>query len=284
MLLGLLKASLSEKAYRTVMADRSNFMADGHECGLLLAKIISQEGAVEMAMSAETIRTRLAESKSRFQALHYNVPEFNHWIKDMVGQLNQQGQTSTDLMAHILTAFLDSNDPEFVAYIRTQQDYIRDHPEESYDYKKLLNRAKTKWDDMHKNDGHDYTKSSTKEDEILTLQAELKEHRKTIGKLQKKFKKDAKNSERGRSSGKSGGGKKDKRIPFPEKLRKAGPPKDSTKPEVIDGIEYWYCTEHKKWGKHPTHKCEKKAQSGGGKSDDGKHNGRVVRALAAIQG
>ena len=73
----------------------------------------------------------------------------------------------------------------------------------------------------------------------------------------------------------------------PLELRSKAAPADPSQPLIIDGIDYWYCTKHKKWGKYPTQRCHKDQDSGndnGGSTsgNSGNRNGRAVRALAAI--
>ena len=55
-------------------------------------------------------------------------------------------------------------------------------------------------------------------------------------------------------------------------------------PQTIDGIDYYYCTKHKKWGKHATKVCKLEEEGSKGKGNDksGERNGRAVRALAAL--
>ena len=64
---------------------------------------------------------------------------------------------------------------------------------------------------------------------------------------------------------------------FNKSLRNADPPADPKVPQTIDGIDYYYCTKHRKWGKHPTKAC--KLEEDGSK---GKGNDKAGRALAAL--
>lgn len=83
----------------------------------------------------------------------------------------------------------------------------------------------------------------------LTMTAELKEEIKELRALVA-------------SSQTTNKGGNTKKKAFPNKLKTAGPPPDHTVPTVINGISYWYCTAHGKWGKHSTAECHKlKAES-----------------------
>ena len=127
-----------------------------------------------------------------------------------------------------------------------------------------------------------------KEDPIIALKAELKAHKKTISKLQSQYTKGG-----GGGNGKTACGKQQKKgkkdstyVPFPTELKTKPAPSDASKPVVIDGIEYWYCAKHKKWGKHSTSVCKKdtpgESKQDKPQSSDGDRQGRVVRALKAI--
>ena len=119
------------------------------------------------------------------------------------------------------------------------------------------------------------------EDPILTLAAEVKQQGKRIEQL---------TSQKAKSGGSSGGSssgkqfkkkdKKGKKPPFPKELRTKEKPSDTTKPLVINDVKYFWCETHKKWGQHPTNKCEKgknkDMDSSGGKKE------HYVKALMAI--
>ena len=129
---------------------------------------------------------------------------------------------------------------------------------------------------------------TAREDPIMDLKAKIKAQKRVITKMHKQSKK---NSSGGGSNGgdKSGGkdGKKKKKKgwkPFPDELKDHPTPSDPSKPHVIDDKEYWYCTHHKKWGRHSSDECTK-GKDGDDKTDgkkEGDRKGRVVKAYEAI--
>ena len=184
------------------------------------------------------------------------------------------------LRAFVAAAYERSPDAEFRAYIQSQMDYIRDHPTETYTWKTLMSRASKKVDAMKQAATHAALSNTPMEDPILTLQAETRQHKKTIDQLTKQAKQVAK-------TGSDGGGRKpqakatDKdRIPFPKELKKKPEPSDTSCYEVHDGAKYWWCTKHKHWGRHPTSECKKGTGQSPGKN--GKCGDRFVKALAAV--
>ena len=44
--------------------------------------------------------------------------------------------------------------------------------------------------------------------------------------------------------------------PFPKALRTAGRPTDPNKASVHDGVDYFWCDTHGKWGKHKQSTCK----------------------------
>jgi len=186
--------------------------------------------------------------------------------------------------SNFFKAYLLSPDQDFVTYIKGQKDWIRDNPTQTYDYKQLMRRAKDKADSLEQ----DLLKKEIgkPKDDLVALQTELKNQKKVINKITKRAKQEAKqDGKKGSGGGGGNNGKKKKKdkkdyVPFPDELKKKAAPDDPSKPLVISGVSYWYCKEHKKWGRHSTKDCRKKEDSGG---DDGRINNRAVRALAAIQ-
>ena len=283
----VLQKSLTESAYATITADREEYTVNGEPSGLVMLKLILTESAVDTTVDPDIIRREIAQAPAKFAELNYNVRKFNDFIRTKVSQLKQKGETTTDLRTHIFAAYSTSNDPEFRRYIQTQRDYIRDHPTEEYSYKTLMNRAKDKADSLEVELKRQQIQPTSVEDPIVSLQAKVRAQKKSLQKLAKQ------------SQGSGGGGKNGKEktkrkkkngkeyIPFPAELRTKEQPADPSKPVVIDGVQYWWCPEHKKWGRHTHDKCEKrlnkdKKSSTDDKPKEGGRSGRLVRALGAV--
>lgn len=78
-----------------------------------------------------------------------------------------------------------------------------------------------------------------------------------------------------------------RKPPFPKELKKAGRPNNPAIPRTINGVPYYYCTTHEKWGEHPTHECKvRKAQlravSATTERASNTRYARAARALAAV--
>ena len=77
----MIKNSLTEKAYQTIVADRAAYMVNEVESGLLLLKVVLEEASVNTAQDPELLRTQLAQAKQYFSKFKYDVPEFSDYSR-----------------------------------------------------------------------------------------------------------------------------------------------------------------------------------------------------------
>ena len=296
MMLRMLQESLSEKAYKIISTDRSDYTVDSVECGLLMLKLILERSSVDTNTDPDIIRNDLTRAPDKFVALHCDVKKFNEWFVDKVEQLKQNGILESELhwLKSLLFASYDkSTDSQFKAYIEQQKDYIRDHPDEVKDYswKDLMSRASRKTDSILV-DSMRASSSQADGDPFTVMQAQLDAQQKVIRKLTKKHNKSkGKQSNGGGSNNTSGNqstGNKKGKIKFPESLKTKGRPSDPSRPEVHDGVKYYWCDKHQKWGRHKTSECKKDSAQAPTSNSSNNNNsnddraGRLVRAVAAV--
>jgi hypothetical protein len=123
----------------------------------------------------------------------------------------------------------------------------------------LVNLAEGKVNQLKVLEEHKATDTG-KQQELLALKAKLDTLKKTVNKF-KKDKSGYESSDSSAGGSRSGGGSKQRcrgkgkqndpnKKPFPEELKGAPKPDDPSKPRIIDGVKYWWCEVHKKWGKH----------------------------------
>ena len=285
-LMVLMQHSLSKKAYRSISLNREDYTVNNTNSGLLMLDTILDESAVEANLDPQIIHIEIAKSVSKFQELNYSVTDFNDWIRSKVAELQQCGKATTEaletLLPHVFEAYTSSNDPTFVSYIGTVRDYHRDHPSETYNYKVLMSKAKDKYDSIQKDLLRKQAQSAGADtaDPIVALKAEIKAQKRTITKLHKKFKGEAKAEAKSSGEGKKKKKKKEWKA-FPEELKTKAAPSDASKPLVIGDKEYWFCTKHQKWGRHTTDECEKD-KDGATPADSGKGKGRQGKIVCAV--
>ena len=279
----MIQNSLTKKAYQTITTDRSEYEVDGRACGLMMLKAVLEESAIETSVDPDLIRIEISMAASKFANLNFNVRAFNEWIKLKVSQLLQCGQESTDVKPHIFSAYLSSNDQDFVTYIKTLRDQARDNPSSAFTYKTLMSRAKDKYESIEQDMLRSQVKSP-REDPIMALKAELRQHKQVIDKIQKRASGDSKQKKKPQASKKADSKKKPFQSTFPEELKTKGAPADPSKPLEIKGVKYYYCTSHEKWGQHLTSDCRAKdsaSKPNSKPSNSGNRAGRAVRALLA---
>lgn len=276
MLYEALVKSLTEDAYDEITDYLDDYTVNGTKCGLLLLKVIIRESTTDATIAPDTIRQELANSPLKFRELGYDVTKFNSWVRLMEKQLRQHGETSTDLRTHIFAAYQISNNEEFRNYIASIKDQLRDKRLDTLTPKTLMAFAKSKVDQMEKDAKYANIGSSNNKDEhILALEAQLLEATKKIDKLTKSF------SDKKKPKGNF---KKDNRPkPFPKELKTATKPDDSSKPRVIDGVQYWWCDKHQKWGRHKTSECRTGKANSSAKPVTDKQS-RTIKAVAALIG
>ena len=118
----------------------------------------------------------------------------------------------------------------------------------------------------------------------MALKAELRQHKQVIDKIHKKTYGDSKHKKKSQTNKKADSKKKPFQSTFPEELKTKGAPADPSKPQEINGVKYYYCTSHQKWGKHLASECRAKDSESKPKSkpsNSGNRAGRAVRALLA---
>ena len=290
MLHNLLKASLSEAAYKTISIDRSSYTLDGIESGLLMLKYILGQSAVDTTVDPDIVRNELSQATEKFRSVQCNIKTFNEWFMLKVDQLKQNGILDNELhylKSTLFTAYAATTDPEMATYIGQQKDFQRDNPKQRYDWKELMSRVSKKTDDMAIAATRAQLQGTVPEDPILALQAEVRKQQKTIEKLAKRSKRGSKDNQGGQSSGNSNSnnnGNKKKKSKFPDELKDRSKPDDVNKPVVINGTKYYWCSHHGKWGKHTTSECKKGngSDTSGSNKDNNDRNGKFIKALSAI--
>ena len=287
MLLLCLQDSIGNESYSLLAGNREAYMVDGVEVGIKFVKRILSQSKVDTTADPEVIRQELTASDLKFQSLGYDIRPFNQWVQLKMNQLAAKGQTSTDIRAHLLKAYMSSNDDKFTSYISLMKDRIRDNPTEEFTYVTLMDRALSKYDSIQTELAFKNAAKGATEDPLLTLEAQIKNQNKTIAKLHKQINggggggKAKKDGDGGGKSKKKRKGKKEWK-PFPKELKSKPAPADPTKPLTIDGVDYYYCTKHEKWGRHSSAECTSKGIDKDKDKSPGNRAGKTVRALAAI--
>jgi uncharacterized membrane protein YgcG len=297
-LAGCLWNSLSDAATAIMALRHEDYTINGFVSGLLLFKCILLSSMVEAIQDHGLLCRRMTQALAMMRALKHDIKAFNLQYKDLIRQLAQQGDTFPDGKVFVEEAYLDSPDEQFVRFIQHLQDQGRMNPP-GRNTQQLMDLAEGKVNQMKVLAEHKATDPG-KEPQLLALKAELDNLRKAVNKF-KKDKSGYESSDSSAGGSKSGGGSRERcqgkgkrndpnRKPFPEELKGAPKPDDPSKPRIIDdGVKYWWCDVHKKWGKHSPDQCtlkdKKKSSDSGynsGSSSGSDRNGALVEANMVI--
>jgi hypothetical protein len=161
-------------------------------------------------------------------------------------------------------------------YVNSLKDDIRDN-RRSFTPKEIMAKAVKKSEELKKDRKFDQV-GDKKGDHILALEAKLDSVTRKFDKITKAFK--------GSSTKAGKRGQRTTGASFPAELRTGDKPEDTTIPKVINGVNYWWCTTHDKWGIHSTNDCRKrKAREGAAATppDSSSSNANRDRAIRAVQ-
>jgi hypothetical protein len=264
-----------------------------HASGLLFLKLCLQHSAVAESFDPETIRNQLSKASDKFASLKFNVKELNNWVKEKMLHLQSHGQTSTDVMSHVWTAYKSSNDKEFVNYIRGLEDQVQDDQVE-INWKGLMKKAQSKTERLIVARNL-LSLSDPGTNEVQALQARVEDLQSEVQALQTEIpsrnNSNAQGQDRGNQPGRGDGrtNKHRRKYQPPPELQNEPKPSDPNKKITVQGREYKWCDTHK-WCAHITTECRDLTSGGnkGGntdgnnKSQEGNRNGRAVQAYNAL--
>ena len=296
MLLHMLLNSCTEEAQTELADHEDDYTVEGSLCGIMLLHVIMREASVSVTTDPDLVRQELTNTHLKFKAFDYNVDLLNKWVTRKVKQLRANGEQSTDLRTHLFKAYRSSPDKDFTNYISSLKDGVRDGTH-TISAKQLMAKARLKMKDLQRERALD-TAHEGSSNPILALQAQFEQRLNALGHRgqgRRPFQGGRAQAGRGRPRGNNpnngssnrrtprrAGQGKPKPVPFPQELKKAGPPADSKVPRTINGVQYYYCVHHCKWGKHPTSECKAKASLQQAGSHGGATESRMARAARAI--
>jgi hypothetical protein len=224
------------------------------------------------------------------------VKELNSWIKENMLHLKSHGQTSTDVLSHLWATYKSSNDQEFVTYITSIEDQVRDDDLE-INYGGLMKKAQSKAERLMVSRNLNNI-SKTGEDGIQALQTEVvQDLQSEVQALQAELQamqtevpnwgsgSNGSNSKTNKPSSKNR--PRRKYLPPPE-LRDEPKPGDPNKKITVKNFQYYWCDTHK-WCSHVSKECNNPTSgspsdgnSGGDSNSQGNRNGRAVKAYNAL--
>ena len=179
-----------------------------------------------------------------------DIQKFNDHVILLQQELTARGATTTDLLTNLFKAYKEVSDKDFVQYINKKEEEYDDGNDITVEHlmRLALNKYRIRTSDKIWN-------APTKEEEkIIALEAKIQ-------RLQKAKTK----SVQGKSNSNTRRQGKQEKEKDPNKRRKeyikpawmfVAPKSGESRKKTIDGKDYWWCTNHKAWCRHPTNECK----------------------------
>jgi hypothetical protein len=210
---------------------------------------------VDSSVDPDIVRNEPTNSPGMFEQLDFKVRPFHDWFKLKVNQLQQKGQTSTDLKANLYRSYKSSNDEVFVAYIERLEDESRDNPAAEITYNILMQRAQQKADALSKHRTLSVTMNPSNRD-LMALRTELATQLISNIQHQAQGAGNTNTTTNGTSSNNSNknNGKRRNKLEVPAQLKDREAPTDLNTSVNINGKDWYHCFTHG-WTLHATKDC-----------------------------
>lgn len=237
-----LMASLSPTGKQKVTIWEADYTVNGIPCGALLFKVIMRAAHIDTHATSMHIRKQIASLDKYMATINSDITRFNEHAQELIQDLAARGETTTDLLTNLFEGYLAVSDKNFVQYVeRKQQDYDEG---QDIDPDTLMILCENKFKIL-KQRGQ-WNAPSAEEEKIIALEAQIK----SLERKAKNFKKpkDNSNEEKGKKSSKDDK-KTTKWFLVPPTAKEKG------KPKTVNGREYWWCPNHKKWVRHKPEEC-----------------------------
>ena len=126
---------------------------------LLLLKTIVRESHLDANATLASIRTKLTDLDRYFPTIGHDITKSNIYVKLLIYGLRSRCETSHDLLVNLFKGYMACSDQEIVAYIKRNQDSLKEGTLIHVDnlvknttdkYKTLLQKGKWNAPDVNK--------------------------------------------------------------------------------------------------------------------------------------
>ena len=283
MLVQTLLGSMSTEALGALKKTKLPTRVNGAFVGALIIKVVTQDKEVETHATSFFTREQMTHLSSKIVELKCDIPAFNKEVVLLEESLARGGETSSDLFHHVLKAYENCIDTDFLYDVKDQRKRC-ESGEHDRTVDHLLLFGRNTCNKLVQRGT--YGTPSKEQQEIIALTAKLEVESQERAKLEKSIKNlKGKSNGKGKRNGKSGGKSTPREKPAWMKVA----PKDNKFEKTADGVKYFWCTEHKEWCRHTTEQCRKrkkrlaaeKAKDEKG-NDEASENGGTLTMSTAI--
>ena len=246
-------ASLTQDALSKVTTWKKDYTInepgiDHMTSGTLMLKVILRETHTDTRGTILHLREQLSKLDNYIPTINYDITKFNEHVMDLIKGLNSRGAHTEDLLANLFKAYQAVADAQFVEYIRKKKDAYDEG--EDIEPETLMHNASMKYTNMVRD--KTWQAPSAAEEKILALEAKLQSLQKTKSRNNNRTNQ---NNRRKQSSRNNSGGTRNNRRKNPEWMTKRPKREDIDKPKKVDGREYWWCPNHKRFTRHKPSEC-----------------------------
>jgi len=225
-------------------AKQSDYTIRDTQCGVLYLKVLLKEGAIGTRAAASNIRKKMASlDKYMVTMAKFNIELFNLYVDQLQSELSNRGESSSDLLDNLFTAYRTVKDKPFNQHIENLKN--RYEFGEDISPTELMSQAKLKYQARQLDE--DWDAPSEEQEEIVALCAKVQSLEEAKRPSKQKPTKKKKTRTETKSIRKTHRGKWAWRNNDP------GPGEPLTK--TFEGDEWKFCKHHG-WSKHFTKECE----------------------------
>jgi len=223
-----------------------DYKVGNHHAAVALLKVIIRVSDIDTNATASYIRTQLANLDEYMATIDSDIEKFNQHVRELILQLQQRRQASTDVLTNLFKGYKAAKDKQFVAYIKRKEEQYEEGSALTQD--DLMTHAANKYK-IIKQKG-EWQSPSEEQAKILALETKVKS-------LEgKKKTKPGKPGTPKKTKGKGKGKQSEKREQKIPEWQKKEPGSKDPKTKTVDGKQYHWCVHHARWTRHKSEECK----------------------------
>ena len=268
--------TLTEEAKATLLTYSTDYVVQVQgqpkEVGPLMYKTMMRLATLDGNATVQALRANLRELTNYAIKVNGDIDAIHKYFNQNYAQLKSRGKSVDDVHTILFEAYKVVPDANFHAYMDRLYDDWVDQTGDMKDatHEEVMKKAKQRFDLLNHNDK--WGAKSPEQEQIIALEAQLKDlklSKKLLDKLKNKDKdkdkdKDKQKESKGDKQGKNKKNTANKRFQKQDEEWKKTPPKEGEPWVKQVGKKLWYwCIHHMKWCVHKPEDCQlgKQAQT-----------------------
>jgi hypothetical protein len=180
--------SLTEEGLLKILTEQDKYHIgapnDHTPLGPLLFKLLMQKAIIDTRATSSLLHENLSSLDTYMATIKSNIKELNEYVKQNYEGLLARGERCNNIMIKLFKGYMAASDSEFVRYIKTKKDAYDDSGDLTSEA--LMTLALNNYEMLNKQDA--WNAKSIKQEQIVTLSAELQKIKDANLKLAKSIK------------------------------------------------------------------------------------------------